>query len=865
MKCEEIHVCSPRVGKFPQYSYQRILFYGAVGLLLGSLPLAAQNQAPVVTAFTASPSTVVAPGEVVTLTVNGRDPDCDGTCDGTAGCGEYIHVNYTIWIAGDGILTENDDGVNGSPYTETATWQAPVTEGTYTITVQLGDSGSFFCGGREYSAVTPIDIQVTTTPNLPPVIDSLSADATQLFPAGVSNLTCTAHDDDGTVASYEWTTDHGAVTPGTGGDATFTAAAPGVATVTCTVTDDQGAPTSASIRLSVSDAVAERMIRDGLGAPQRLAVDSMGDVYVVDRAGGGLSVVRLEDGEWVYSIPLPGATSVAVDDNDDLLVGTGEGARLIDRWGGEILALDPGEMLGGVADVAVVPAAAPPVDYRYAALYRTTAVAVLYDAGGARVRMIGGGELQAPQGLAVAPSGQLVVADSGHGMIKVFNPDGTLASTMGAPGNGSGEFVRLGDVAVGADGVIYATDAFQSWVQSFNPDGSLREILGTHGSDVGEFKTPTGVAPVDSFSKLIVASLNSSSVQVFQTAGPPPGSWPVPQATPSHTELSFADQAVGTASAPATMTVTNSGDAPLGIRRSRTMGDFAAGNDCGRVLDPGAFCTFAVTFTPQAGGPRSGTLGIETGAGNLSVALSGTGFLLPTIQLWPSSLAFVRQAVGTTSGVRSVTLTNTGATPVAISAIQPSAQFGLVHNCGGGLAALASCTIDVYFTPALTGGASGSITIASTAAGSPHTIPLDGFGVWLELRPAPGVLGFTELPVDTASDPRTVTVTNVGEDTVDIAALVVAGTHSESFEVQDDLCSGTQLAAGGSCTFQVVFRPALLGALDAEVRVTSNSSTSPDVVSLTGGSHVIFIDGFESGDTSVWSQRQPLIGLQGTR
>ncbi|MCP4657905.1 MAG: choice-of-anchor D domain-containing protein [bacterium] len=311
---------------------------------------------------------------------------------------------------------------------------------------------------------------------------------------------------------------------------------------------------------------------------------------------------------------------------------------------------------------------------------------------------------------------------------------------------------------------------------------------------------------------------------------------------------------MGTTSAPATMTVTNSGDAPLGIWRSRTTEDFAVSHDCGGFLDPGAFCTFAVTFAPQTAGPRSGTLTIETGAGNLSVALSGNGFLLPTIQLWPSALTFAQQAVGTSSAVRSVTLTNTGAIPVTISAIQPSAQFGVVHNCGSGVNALASCTIDVFFTPQVRGEVSGSITIESSAAGSPHTIPVDGFGVWLELSPAPGTLAFAELPVDTPSDPRTVTVTNVGEAAVDVGALIMAGTDPESFELQNDQCSGTQLAVDSSCTFKVVFRPPILGKLEAEVRISSNSSTSPDLVSLTGGNQFIFLDGFESGDTSVWSQ-----------
>ena len=65
--------------------------------------------------------------------------------------------------------------------------------------------------------------------------------------------------------------------------------------------------------ISVTDAMPEASFSEGLATPRRLAVDSLGDVYVVDRGSSGLTVVDLLTGEVVYRLPLPGVRSVAVD------------------------------------------------------------------------------------------------------------------------------------------------------------------------------------------------------------------------------------------------------------------------------------------------------------------------------------------------------------------------------------------------------------------------------------------------------------------------------------------------------------------------------------------------------------------------
>jgi hypothetical protein len=70
-----------------------------------------------------------------------------------------------------------------------------------------------------------------------------------------------------------------------------------------------------------------------------------------------------------------------------------------------------------------------------------------------------------------------------------------------------------------------------------------------------------------------------------------------------------------------------------------TTGDFAFTNSCPAGLGPQAngtaqYCTLGVTFTPTAGGARTGTLSTgTTGIGGLTpgptVALTGTGLATP--------------------------------------------------------------------------------------------------------------------------------------------------------------------------------------------------------------------------------------------
>ncbi|MEK7755423.1 MAG: SBBP repeat-containing protein, partial [Acidobacteriota bacterium] len=97
--------------------------------------------------------------------------------------------------------------------------------------------------------------------------------------------------------------------------------------------------------------------------------------------------------------------------------------------------------------------------------------------------------------------------------------------------------------------------------------------------------------------------------------------------------LSFGNHSVGTTSAPQTVTLTNSGTAPLIISTVTLTGshpgDFnkTADTCAGATVAPGNTCTMTVTFGPTALGGRSAALTITDNAPDSpqSVPLSGTG------------------------------------------------------------------------------------------------------------------------------------------------------------------------------------------------------------------------------------------------
>lgn len=312
--------------------------------------------------------------------------------------------------------------------------------------------------------------------------------------------------------------------------------------------------------------------------------------------------------------------------------------------------------------------------------------------------------------------------------------------------------------------------------------------------------------------------------------------------------LTFADQLVATASAPRTLTVTNSGNAALNFSSigfsGAAAGDYGASGTCavGTPVAAGAQCSVGIVFSPTALGARSATLALASDGGNATVQVTGNGVATPApiVGLSATAVAFGNQTVGTTSSARALTLTNSGSAALTMSSAQASLPFTVASTtCGSSLAAGASCVVQLSFTPTALGAASGSWTLTSDAAGSPHSVALSGTGVpvapQLAWTPAATALTFGSGTVGAALPAQTLTLTNQGPGNATLSELRTTGSAAADFLIDgaSTCTAGGVLAAGSGCTVVVGFVPGGAGARAAGLEVVSDGN-APGTIALSG-------------------------------
>ena len=347
--------------------------------------------------------------------------------------------------------------------------------------------------------------------------------------------------------------------------------------------------------------------------------------------------------------------------------------------------------------------------------------------------------------------------------------------------------------------------------------------------------TPVGVG-----SKTGTLTLTDSDASSPQTVSLSGTGTAAPTAALSTQSLAFGGQVVGTTSASQTPTLTNTGTVTLSISSIAITGanssSFAQTNNCGSSLAAGSLCTFTVTFTPSTTGSMSAVLTItdNTSAGSQTVNLSGNG--QSAVSLSRKSITFSSREVGTTSSTQTITLTNSGnkltMNGISLTGANPG-DFAQTNTCGATVAAGASCTISVTFTPTAAGTRSASVTVSDSDPTSPQTVSLTGTGTT-----SPGAtlsassLYFGTQVVGTSSTPQTVTLTNTGTATLDISSIAITGANSSAF-TQNNNC-GSTLGVGLLCTFTVTFTPSTTGSMSATLTIADDASTGSQTVKLNG-------------------------------
>lgn len=131
-----------------------------------------------------------------------------------------------------------------------------------------------------------------------------------------------------------------------------------------------------------------------------------------------------------------------------------------------------------------------------------------------------GGTFNEPWGIAVAPDGNVFVADTWNHRIQKFTADGKFITMWGAPGLAESptQFWGPRGIAVDSNGLVYVTDTGNNRVVIFDEDGNFQTQFGTNGVNPGELDEPVGIA-VDTDGSIYIADTWNQRIQVFEPDG----------------------------------------------------------------------------------------------------------------------------------------------------------------------------------------------------------------------------------------------------------------------------------------------------------------------------------------------------------
>jgi hypothetical protein len=206
----------------------------------------------------------------------------------------------------------------------------------------------------------------------------------------------------------------------------------------------------------------------------------------------------------------------------------------------------------------------------------------------------------------------------------------------------------------------------------------------------------------------------------------------------------------------------------------------------------------------------------------------------PAVTLVPTSLNFGTVLGGTTSTQQSVTLTPLSNASVSLSSIAASGDFALVTtgtSCpygGGQVAAGATCTIDVIFTPTAADTRTGALTIIYTGQGSPQSVALNGAGIVAAANVSPTSLSFSSQDVGNSSSPQVVTLMNPNRVPLTVSTVMISSGWTQSNNCLPSV------AANASCTINVSFQPTVFGPQTGTLTLADYANNSPQTVTLSG-------------------------------
>jgi trimeric autotransporter adhesin len=468
-----------------------------------------------------------------------------------------------------------------------------------------------------------------------------------------------------------------------------------------------------------------------------------------------------------------------------------------------------------------------------------------------------GAKLSYPADMKVDSAGNIYITDQYNFRIrKVSTASGNITTVAG---NGAGGFSGDGiatqnslyypvGIWLDANDNLFFADQYNQRIRMVDGGGTMTTVAGNGNAafagDGGpaisaSLYYPYGVY-VDGTGNLFITdtyNFRVREINAFAAVGRSTGS------------LAFGISPVATTATP--QAVTLSGVGPAAISSITATGDFSEVDNCNGSLPNGSNCTVYVYFTPTASGLRTGTLTINSNGyfGTVSsIALEGKGAGLSIT----GTLAFGAVSLNTSS-TKTVTLQNAGSASVTISSITLTQTtdyaFSNTSTCpltGGPLASKAKCTIVVTFTPHSTGVKKGTLVVNSNDPASPLLLGYSGTGSSFESF-TPASVTFATTLLNTNSKASKVTFKYSGTGSLTVTGLAASASYSlNATGITSGACNltgNTVLAAGGSCSFNVVFTPTAINTVPGTVTAsfTGDPNNSTLVLPLTGvGTEVTF-------------------------
>ncbi len=300
--------------------------------------------------------------------------------------------------------------------------------------------------------------------------------------------------------------------------------------------------------------------------------------------------------------------------------------------------------------------------------------------------------------------------------------------------------------------------------------------------------------------------------------------------------LIFPTQAVGVASAPGILSVTNGGGTLMANVGFQIAGPSAASfsigaTSCGATLANGSSCSAQILFTPIAAGGAAATLTVSSstlGVRAVPVALTGTSQASAGINVTPGQMTFAVATLGQSSAPQIATVANTSMVVAQGLALSVAAPYALVQNtCGATLGPGANCSAAVIFTPSRSGNFPGMLTAVSNLNAA--ALILSGSAGAPSVGFQPSLLNFPTTGVGATSVTQSITVTNTGAAPLDALSLAV----SNGFQLASTTCTAS-LSPAASCVAAISFSPAAAGPQSGNFAVASGALAAPTLAPLSG-------------------------------